>query len=608
MDDKYDESTQSELRVLLENQREQIHSLQMQIGSLENLVRIREEELRIIRSNKIFKILSATYHLPRKIYEKVMNAFCWGRQNENPLISIIIPVCCDNTEYLNKCLDSVLKQSYRNIEVILVNDCPSNGYVNQLLGMYKNDLRVRYLENEEELGKCRTINKALKVSTADWYTVVDSTDWLAPYAIESLMKLLVKKTGTVLGYTDSYRVNHRKRRVGFSDVPSMCYCDNYRAGEPVKNLLIIHRTVFARVGLFESKYEQTYILDFLLKVIFYMGEDVFTYLNKPVYYHKVDGIDPSHAYRNSVRKQTEKLLALSEKRYAIESGGYNKKLSFVILSLNKMEQTYECLQSIQATVKMQYEIVLLDNHSSEETVAFIKQNIEPMNHVKVIYATRNLGPAGGREAAVKHVDGDYLIFFDNDIVVNEKWLPELIIRLENYDRVGAVSCKVLFPDGLVQFNAMKSNIEEPFISFSLAGFRQANTNLETCDYEENDWVPGGATLYRTEVFKRLEGLTEYPNTYEDNEAGFQLKRLGYRILNAPSAIVIHNHYTYMEIKKGTEEYLAARYNDENLIKSSLTFYRRNGLIVKDEFILGKMGLNVNEAQKALEEFERRLQK
>lgn len=610
IDEKFNRNTQPNLQELIKAERQEFQGMQIQTGTPESLVNIQETELRSISSNKVLKILSEAYHILDRVRAKRLNTSDLGRWESNPLISVIIPVYHNKPEYLDQCLDSVLKQSYQNIEVVVVDDCSTDRRIDEVLEKYKQDSRVRCFENEQKLGKCQTINRALKVASADWYALIDDEDWLAPYAIEKLMRILAKNPNTFLGYTDSYSYNQntkRKRKNKFSNIPSTCFHENFKMGESIRNLVLIHRSVFARVGLFEGRHEPTYILDFILKVTFYMGQEVFAYLHRPVYYQRVHNKKNAQTDCGAMQQQIELLMEVAKKRNAIEDGTYDKKISFVILSLNKMEQTYECLKSIEETVKVKYDVVLLDNHSSEETIAFIKTNIEPMDNVKVIYAEKNLGPAGGREVAVKHATGEYLVFLDNDIVVHEKWLPEMLIRLENYDRVGAVSCKVLFPDGLVQFNAMKSTIEKPFISFSLTGFRQDNMNLETCDYEENDWVPGGATLYRTDVFKGLEGLTEYPNTYEDNEAGFQMKRLGYRILNAPSAIVTHNHYTYMKASKGTEEYLAARYNDENLIKSSLTFYRRNGLIVKDEFILGKMGLNVNEAQKAVEEFERRLQ-
>lgn len=600
------------------NKNQEISQLKEQITALQGVVNAKDAELRNIRSNRVFKMLSATYRnltrvrvklqiLKNKLVSRTKRELVLDK-NDNPLVSIIVPVY-NNYDYLRICFDSILHQTYKNVEIIAVDDCSTDIRVHDLLNEYSENPKFYFYRNTTNSGISITTNNAIKKANGVWFAFVDCDDWLDLQAIEKMIETLRNKPGSVFGYSNRFNYNNFTQElveIDFKCRPTKDYYDNLQLGMYTSHLKVIHKTVFSRIGLFEDKYKGTQDYDFSLKAAFYLGDTAFAYLPEPIYFHRIHDTQTTQQHNDLMLRQTDLLRGIALKRKAIADGSFNKSISFIILSLNKMHQTLACIQSIERTVKVKHDIILLDNHSTSETIKFIKKNIEPMENVTVLYENENLGPARGRKKAIEYATGDYFVFLDNDIVVQENWLPELIIRMENNENVGAVSCKVIFPDDSVQFNSMKYYIDLPYITFTLTGFRQHKDDMCTCDYEENDWVPAGATLYKSEVFKQLEGLEEYPNTYEDNEAGFQLKKLGYKILNSPASIVVHHHFSYVELRNGKKEYLAARYNEENLIKSSLIFYKRNKLIVKDEFVLNKMGLIGKSKDQVVKEFEERV--
>lgn len=524
-----------------------------------------------------------------------------------PLVSVIIPVY-NNADYLDDCFRSVLNQTYENIEIIVVDDCSPDSRVKTILNRYKNIKNLYIYFNEKNGGICETTNSALKYANGEWFAFLDCDDWLEEEAIKKMMDTLTLHPGTVFGYSNRYNYNNdtgEKEEVDFSCRPTREYYKNLQEGMYTSHLKLIHKSVFARVGLFNKTFNGTQDYDISLRAAFYLGDNAFAFLQEPVYNHRIHSTQTTQKMGYFMESETEKLQQIAKIRENISNGIFEKKISFIILSFNKKIQTLECLESIRQTVKVPYEVILLDNNSSKETVDFIKKHIEPMREVRVIYSPLNLGPGAGRTEAIKYATGEYYIFLDNDIVVLENWLPELLIRIECENNVAAVNCKVLFPDDTVNFNALKYELNPPFIQFKLLGFGMKHDDLRTCDFEENDWIPAGATLYKAEIYNKLEGLGEYPNTYEDNEAGFQLKKLGYKLLNSPASIVLHNHYQY-NVRRVEKEYLEARYNNDNLIRSSLVFFRRNHLIVKDDFILNKMGVLGKTPEEIVKEYEKRI--
>ena len=105
-------------------------------------------------------------------------------------ISVIVPVYMSE-DYLEKCLDSILQQTYQNLEVILINDGSTDGSA-AICQRYKNqDARVK-VYHKPNGGVASSRNRALEAVTGDYIVFVDNDDWLELDHIQSLYDLLKK--------------------------------------------------------------------------------------------------------------------------------------------------------------------------------------------------------------------------------------------------------------------------------------------------------------------------------------------------------------------------------------------------------------------------------
>lgn len=107
--------------------------------------------------------------------------------NEQPLVSIVTPIFNTKIEYLDKCLDSLLKQTYKNIEIICVDDCSSNynyDYITKL------SPKINLIRNESNLGCSKNAKKAFSLAKGKYIVKIDSDDYIHPTLIEKEVRVL----------------------------------------------------------------------------------------------------------------------------------------------------------------------------------------------------------------------------------------------------------------------------------------------------------------------------------------------------------------------------------------------------------------------------------
>ncbi len=110
--------------------------------------------------------------------------------NNKPKVSIIVPVY--NVEnYLNRCLDSLINQSFDDIEIICINDGSTDRSLEILKDYEKKDNRVKII-NKENSGVSNCRNKGIKVSNGEYIVFVDSDDWIDIDTYEIMMDNIIK--------------------------------------------------------------------------------------------------------------------------------------------------------------------------------------------------------------------------------------------------------------------------------------------------------------------------------------------------------------------------------------------------------------------------------
>src|SRR3989344_1604388 len=116
-------------------------------------------------------------------------------------------------------------------------------------------------------------------------------------------------------------------------------------------------------------------------------------------------------------------------------------VSVLIVNWNSKENLKDCLQSLFKIDYPNYEVIIVDNGSTDDSVSWVKKNYPG---VIIAKANRNLGFAGGNEFGLKHCRGKYILFLNNDTLVTKSFLTELVSFIEKDEKLAVVQPAILF--------------------------------------------------------------------------------------------------------------------------------------------------------------------
>lgn len=229
-----------------------------------------------------------------------------------PKISIIVPIY-NTQEYLPRCFDSLLNQTFKDIEIIAVDDGSTDSSPVILDGYASKSTRIKAIHTENK-GVSAARNLALSVAVGDYVGFVDSDDWVEPNMFSFLYENAVKNDSDVV-VCGCYPLNHGKKKKKFSGrgaLLEMFDANGLMQGFSCTRL--IKRTVLGKLRYDETLrcYEDLVFFYYLFK----QCRDVYWY-DVPLYHYEVNPNSATHSYQMNPnkRKGCEKLkeIALLEK-------------------------------------------------------------------------------------------------------------------------------------------------------------------------------------------------------------------------------------------------------------------------------------------------------
>lgn len=168
----------------------------------------------------------------------------------NPLISICIPTY-NRSNYLPQTIRSVLDQTYKNFELIIIND----GSADETEDVVKSfsDKRIRYIKNEKNIGYIKTMNKGTKLASGDWIMHLSDDDLMLPTMLEEMIGELEKTHREDVGFVAPQTININQHGKTLSVPPLQL--------EGQKSLLLDPKEFIYNFTLYDKKIRDRYVFN-----------------------------------------------------------------------------------------------------------------------------------------------------------------------------------------------------------------------------------------------------------------------------------------------------------------------------------------------------------
>lgn len=242
---------------------------------------------------------------------------------KSPLISVVLPVY-NGEKYLKKSINSILKQSYRNFELIVVNDCSTDSTLEILKEFADRDNRIKIINNTVNLKLPRTLNVGFASATGDYYTWTSDDNMYKENAFEMMVNAMGEHPEVDLVYSDYTYIDSDDNITGIEICPEP---ENILCGNVCGACFMYTHQIAEKVGEYDAELFLAEDYDYWLR-IFFLGK-MFHLKNENLYLY---------------RRHTESLTATKQNRIAEQTFKAYKK-------------NFECMYSLAMKHDMEKEFL-----------------------------------------------------------------------------------------------------------------------------------------------------------------------------------------------------------------------------------------------------------
>jgi len=209
-------------------------------------------------------------------------------------------------------------------------------------------------------------------------------------------------------------------------------------------------------------------------------------------------------------------------------------VSVIVLCWNSRQRIGDCLESLLALESPAAELIVVDNASSDETLAFVRGSFPG---VSVVALDRNCGYAAGNNAGARVARGKYLAFLNDDTQVDTRWLSALVAAAEADPSVGLVTSQIVYRDRPDVLDSAGDGYLRSGGAFKHHHGQPVNDAPAT---REVFGACGAGFLVRSELFTSLGGFDEdFFMVYEDVDLSYRARLRGAECRYAAAALVYH---------------------------------------------------------------------
>ncbi|MGE5406732.1 MAG: glycosyltransferase [Methanosarcina sp.] len=522
-------------------------------------------------------------------------------------ISVIIPVF-NKLEYTKKCLYTIYRNSGNeiNYEVIIIDNASSDGTA-EFLEKYKIEHpNLIVYKSETNLGFAKANNIGAKIAKGEYILCLNNDTEPKEGWLEPLVRIIegdktVGAVGSKLLFPDG-KIQHAGVVIINDNVlpdPLVARHIYWMSNANIKDVnilktyqaltaacLLIRKSVFDEVGGFDEEYWNGYEdIDLCFKLREKGWKLVYQPQSVVIHYESQSGPERFSKVSKNIERLHKKWLGKIKPDFIIEKDGKASAttsnvikeylhpeqnvlenvsniegitetfVSIIVLTYNGLKYNKEFINSVLKYTKAKYEIIAVDNASTDGTVEYLEDLRNMRDNIKVVFNESNLGFPMAVNQALKAASGNYVLIANNDIVVTDGWLERMLEVAESDNTAGIVGPVSNAVSGLqIDKNAKYKNITE--MHKYAKKVRKQNAG-KTLAFPRVAFL---CTLIKKEVIDTIGGLDERftPGNFEDDDFCLRAQLSGYKTIIAQDVFI--HHYGSKSFKADGEQKYFERLN------------------------------------------------
>jgi len=488
-------------------------------------------------------------------------------------ISIIIPVY-NAEKHIRQCLDSIINQSLREIEVICVNDASTDNSLNIIKLLSKKDKRIKYVSMIKNSGSGAARNKGIKLANAEYMSFVDSDDFIIDKtAYEKLYKFASQKNADIISANlkdydnkkNTFKKNYFTEEIKDDSlilpqnygipwyfqknlfkrqflIENNIQFPNYKRGQdPVflTNVLINVSAIYclpidfyayrksSSYKINSEEKEKDYIKHFrdVLELLKSSGfKEMYSEYEKRMYiFFKRQILNFSSKYLekniSEVFGEKNEIMNISKFRdflvkekiiHDLESSDI--KVSIIVPVYNIENYLRQCLDSIIHQTLKEIEIICINDGSTDNSTLILEEYALNDNRIKIINK-ENAGLGAARNTGIEHAKGEYIGFVDSDDYVDVAMFEKLYKNAKFFNS-DIVMCPMLIVN---EGGNELGNLSYYDLKCFDEGFDNCAFDYnKTKDFILRIAVNAYNKIYRSEFINRINAKFPEGSIFEDN--------------------------------------------------------------------------------------------
>lgn len=395
----------------------------------------------------------------------------------NPKISIVIPLYKTPENYFIELINSIKEQTYSNWEICLADGSEKKQkYLEDILESDSDKIKYKFIGTNK--GISENTNEALKMATGEFIALVDHDDLLPKFALYEIVKAINNEPEADFIYSDEDKFIE-KNGINIRMLPHFKQdyaLDTLRSYNYICHFTVIKKDLIDKIGNFRAEYDGSQDYDIILRAtenankILHIPKILYNWrINensvasgasaKPYAYEAAKRAIISSLERQNIQNakvEDSKITGIYKVTYSIIK---EDKISIIIVNKNNKKGLKRCINSIMKSTYKNFEIIIVDNNSSEKKLEKYYKKINKNEKIRIeSIKETNWNLSKLNNLGAKKATGEYLIFLNKNIkILSKNWLEIILSNCQRND-VGCIGAKLIYRNKRIKHAGMAINL------------------------------------------------------------------------------------------------------------------------------------------------------